>query len=328
MRIVFMGTPELAVPVLEQLLRGPYQVVAVYTGPDRPAGRGQVLSPSPVKVAAGGYGLAVYQPERLRPPEEVERLVGLAPDLIVVAAYGQMLPQEVLDIPPFCCVNLHSSLLPLHRGPSPVAAAILAGDEETGVTIMLMDAGMDSGPVLSQERAPIEPGDTTGTLSARLAQAGAKLLGETIPRWVSRDIDPRPQDDAAASYSRLISKDEGHLDWRLSVVELWRRVRAFQPWPGCYAGWGDKKLKVLEAVPLVPLAIWHGLAPGTVVELDDENRKAAPDAVGGMAGEAAFGVVAGDGTLGLCRVQLEGKRPLSAGDFLRGQRGLVGSVLR
>jgi len=304
-----MGTPEFAIPSLETLANSGYQIIAVYTQPDRPAGRGRGLVPSPVKQKALSLGLTVRQPVSLRQAEEVQMLRDLRPEVIVVAAYGNLLPQSIIEIPPLGCVNVHPSLLPLYRGPAPVAAAILAGDDVTGVSIMLLDAGMDTGPVLARERVDISPDDTTGSLTARLAQIGAGLLAKTLPLWVEGSISPEPQDNEKATYSSTITKESGRLDWSRPAIELWRRTKAFQPWPGCYTTWQGKLLKVVEAVPLP-----GGGEPGRVVALERSQP-------------ATVGVQTGDGILGLRQVQLEGKRVTAAEEFIRGQRGFVGAVL-
>ena len=306
-RLVFMGTPDFAVPVLEALI-GRYEIVAVVTQPDRRARRGRKLEASPVKVVALAHDLSVLQPPSLRQPDAVAELRALAPDVIVVAAYGQILPAEVLAIPPRSCLNVHASLLPRYRGAAPVAAAILAGEEETGVTIMLMDEGMDTGPILSQATCSISPQDTRRSLSARLAQLGANLMMDTLPRWLAAEIEPQPQDHSQATYCRIIAKEDGLIDWSQSAVEIWRRSRAYHPWPGAYTFWRGKLLKVLRAEALPQ---WSGEGePGQVMALDE-----------GLA------VVTGEGALLLSEVQLAGKRALSAEDFARGQRDFVGSVL-
>lgn len=306
MRLVFMGSSEFSLPSLERLILGQHQVVAVYTQPDKPAGRGRALALPPVKKLALEHGIEVRQPKTFREPGAVESLAQLNPDVIVVAAYGQILPEEVLAIPPFGCVNVHPSLLPRHRGPAPIQAAILAGDEYTGVSIMLMDKGVDSGPILSQRRVAIDPEDTAESLTRKLAEVGAQLLEETLPLWLSRSITPRPQ-QGDATYTRLLSKEEGEIDWRLPAPEIWRRVRAFQPWPGCYTRWQGKMLKVLEVLPLP-----GGQAqPGLVIPL----------------GAGQIGVQTGDGVLRLLRVQLEGRRAMTAEEFVRGQRGFIGALL-
>jgi methionyl-tRNA formyltransferase len=310
-RIIFMGTPEFAVPSLESLIRSTYQVVAVYTQPDRKTGRGQLVMPSPVKQLALSLGLNVVQPQNLKASGTVEKLASFAPDLIVVAAFGQLLPSEVLALPKFGCINVHPSLLPRHRGASPIATAILQGDEITGVTIMLLDAGMDTGPILSQREVPISADDTADSLAIKLAQTGARLLAETLPLWVGGQIKPQPQEESRASYSKVINKSDGEIDWRLSTLELWRRVRAFDPWPGCYARWRGKRLKFIKVVPLYGERSGE---PGKVIALSPS----AP---------ARVGVRVGDGVLGLLSVQLEGKREMSAEEFVRGQRDFIGSSL-
>lgn len=314
MRIVFMGTPEFAVPSLKHLILNHYQVVAVYTQPDKPSGRGRSLVSSPVKRAALAWNLSVVQPADLKRAEAVEQLTGFHPDVIVVAAFGQILPQSVLDIPQYGCINIHPSLLPGFRGASPVAAAILSGDEFTGVSIMLMEAGLDTGPILARAQIPISAQDTTGSLTAKLSRIAAWLLQEVLVGWPRGELTPQPQNEAEATYSGIITKEEGEIDWRLPATDMWRRVRAFQPWPGCYTVWQGRQLKIIEAVPLP--AERDG-DTGQVVALTPTADRA----------EAIFGVHTGDGILGVLKVQLEGKRAMSAAEFLRGQRQFVGAVL-
>ncbi|MEW6142053.1 MAG: methionyl-tRNA formyltransferase [Chloroflexota bacterium] len=310
LKIIFMGTPAFAVPVLEALARLPYQMVGVITQPDRASGRGRHLAESPVKKSAIVLGIPVFQPEKLSAPEAFEQLSALAPDLIVVAAYGHILKKDVLSLPRFGCLNVHPSLLPKHRGASPVAGAILAGDEETGVTIMLMDEGMDTGPVLSRVPAPVLPQDTTGSLAEKLARIGADLLVETVPLWVEGKLKPQPQDNSRATYTRVIMPQDGLLDWKLAAQELWLRVRAFSPWPGSYTFWKGRRLKVIEVAP--------------VGVTSDQPGKVVPLPAGSL---SPVGVTTGSGALGLLRVQLEGKRELAIDEFLRGSRDFVGSVL-
>ncbi|MFC1915667.1 methionyl-tRNA formyltransferase [Chloroflexota bacterium] len=310
MRILFMGTPEFAVTPLEHLILNQYQVVAVYTRPDKPAGRGRSPVPSPVNKAALTWKLPVVQPVSLKPTEVVAQLADFQPDVIVVAAFGQILPQSVLDIPRYGCINIHPSLLPRFRGASPVAAAILAGDEFTGVSIMLMDSGLDTGPILAQEQVAISPQDTTGSLTDKLSQIAARFLLEVLEHWKGGEITPQPQNKADATYSSPITKGEGEINWHLSAVDIWRRVRAFQPWPGSYTGWRGRRLEIIEAVPLPGKS---SLEAGQVIALSK--------------GEAAFGVNSGDGILGVLRVQLEGKRAMSATEFVRGQRQFIVAVL-
>lgn len=244
--IVFMGSPEFAVPTLHSLAQA-YNVVGVVTQPDRPAGRGRTLTPPPVKELALKLDLPVIQPIKLRQPEAQEQLVNWAPDIIVVAAFGQILRQNVLDLPAYGCVNVHASLLPRWRGAAPINAAILHGDAQTGVTIMRMDAGVDTGPILSQRAEAIRPDDTTVVLSQRLAKLGAELLLETLPGYLSGNITPLPQDDLFATYAPMLMKEDGAIDFSLTAIELERRVRAFQPWPGAYIPWSTGPLKILHA---------------------------------------------------------------------------------
>jgi len=305
-----MGSPEFAVPSLEHLILSQHEVVAVYTQPDKPAGRGRALLSPPVKLAAADRGVPVFQPARLREASAVAQLAELRPDVIVVAAYGQILPQSILDIPPRGCINIHPSLLPKFRGASPVVSAILSGDIITGVSIMLLDAGMDTGPVLARSAIAIAPWDTAGTLMEKMSLVAAGFLEDVLVRWTRGEIEPRPQDEAEATYTRQFAKEDGEIDWDLSAVDIWRRVRAFNPWPRCYTTWHGRLLKILEATPL---AEEDRSAVGRVVALQHEA--------------AAFGVRAGGGTLGVIKIQLEGKSAMSAGEFLRGQRDFIGEVL-
>ncbi len=310
-QLVFMGTPEFALPSLETLFRGTYTVAAVYTRPDRKAGRGQQLAFSPVKQLAMSLGLKIVQPENFKEASVIEHLAGLAPEAIIVAAYGQILPAEVLALPKFGCVNIHPSLLPRYRGSSPVSAAILNGDEVTGVTIMLMDSGMDTGPILRQKRMPVSPEDTTGSLTEKLARVGAELLMETLPQWVEGKVKPQPQDTSLATYTRTVAKEDGEIKWGLPAVELWRQVRAYEPWPGSYTWWWGKRLKLNRVVPIA--GDKYGEV-GKVLGLPPT----AP---------AAVGVQTGEGLLGLLRVQLEGKREMAVREFIIGYRDFVGSSL-
>jgi methionyl-tRNA formyltransferase len=310
MRLVFMGSPQFAVSPLEQLLASKYQLMAVYTQPDRPAGRGRGLAASPVKQAAQAWGLTVVQPANFKAAGVVERLEGFKPDVIVVAAFGQLLPKSVLALPRLGCLNIHPSLLPRFRGASPVTSAILAGDDFSGVSIMLLDEGLDTGPVLARAQIPISPRDTTGSLSAKLSWLGAQLLGDVLAGWSRGERSPQPQDDSEATYCGPIAKEEGEIDWRRPAIDIWRRVRAFNPWPGCYTRWRGKTLKIIEAAPVDSGG--NTVKAGEVVALE--------------AG-ASFGVGTGDGILGISRVQMEGKKAMSAEEFLRGQRALLGVVL-
>ena len=250
MRLIFMGSPEFAVPPLEHLILNHYQVAAVYTQPDKPAGRGRSLVSTPVTRTAIAHKLPVIQPASLKDAEAIAQLAGFHPDIIVVAAFGQILPRSVLDLPSHGCINLHPSLLPRFRGASPVASAILAGDDFTGVSVMLMDKGLDTGPILARAQIPILPQDTTGLLTTKLSLLGARLLLEVLSYWLRGQLTPQPQNEAEATYCTEITKEEGEIDWHLPAIDIWRRVRAFHPWPGCYTIWRGKRLKIIEAVPL------------------------------------------------------------------------------
>jgi len=309
-----MGTPEFAVPSLEHLILNQYQVVAVYTQPDKPAGRGRSLVYPPLKGAALTWKLSVVQPVSLKRPEVVAQLADFHPDVIVVAAFGQILPRSVLGIPRFGCINIHPSLLPRFRGASPVASAILAGDEFTGVSIMLMDEGLDTGPILARAQIPVSAQDTTGSLTTKLSLIGARLLGEVLCYWFRDEFTPQPQNEAEASYCGSIAKEGGEIDWHLPAIDIWRRVRAFYPWPGCYTRWRGRQLKIIEAVSLTEKRTFK---VGEVVALTSAPKGS----------KVAFGVYTGDGVLGVSRLQLEGKRAMSAAEFLRGQKGFIETVL-
>ncbi len=309
LRVVFMGTPDFAVPSLKRLLAAPdMDVVGVVTRPDKPKGRSKKPVPSPVKQVAVAAGVPVFQPRTLRKPELQEPIRAWAPDVIVVAAFGLILPKAVLDIPPHGCINVHASLLPRWRGAAPVVAAILAGDRETGVTIMLMDEGVDTGPILAQRPEPIHPDDTTGTLTERLAHLGADVLVETLPRWVAGEIVPQPQDESQATYAPMVHKKDGWIRWEEPAELIERKVRAYQPWPTAMTCWRGKVLKILKAKVHAQKEVTE--PPGTVIPWED-----------------GAAVVTGMGVLELLMVQLAGKRPLDIRTFLRGARGFIGSRL-
>jgi methionyl-tRNA formyltransferase len=317
--MLFMGTPRFAAPSLRALAAWAAghdaTLAAVITRPDKPAGRGQSVFPSPVKAAALELGIPVHQPGPLRRPEAGALLASLAPDLIVVAAFGQILPPDVLALPAHGCLNVHASLLPRHRGASPIAAAILAGDTETGVTIMLMDAGLDTGPILATRATPIGPEETTGELTARLAELGAALLMETLPGWLTGTTAPQPQDASRATLTRLLRKEDGTLDWTRPADALARQVRAVTPWPSAFTAWEGRALKVLRAAPADLPAGTPELAPGIVALV--------PDGQGGQ--RILCGC--GQGVLGLQVLQLEGKRAQAAAEFARGHARIAGARL-
>ena len=316
MRIVFLGTSKFAVPALERLIASEYDVVAVYTQPDRPAGRGRRERASPVKETALRYGLSLFQPARLGAADAVAELAALRPDVMVAAAYGQILRQPVLDLPPYGVLNIHPSLLPRYRGASPVAAAILNGDEETGVTIMRMVLALDEGPILSQRKVAIELQDTTGSLTRRLADEGAELLMATLPDYVNGKLAPVPQDESLAGYVSVVQKEDGLIDWGLPASRIWRQVRAYNPWPLAFTHLDGAVLQIHGAWPLEGES---GQPPGTILPV--------PAGAEGPAREAGFAVQTGEGLLAVVRVQKEGRRALSAKEFARGERGLPGRRL-
>ncbi len=308
-RIVFFGTPEYGVPVLEALVHH-HKVVVVVTQPDRPAGRGRVLHVPPVKQAALAHGLEVLQPASLRREKTViQRLCEARADVFVLAAFGQILRADLLAIPPHGCVGVHASLLPKYRGAAPVAAVLLAGESETGITLMDTDAGVDTGPIIAQRAIPIAPEDTSETLALKLSHLGAELLVEVLPAWLGGGIAARPQDEALASYAPALETAQGEIDWQRSALEIDRHIRAYTPWPGAYTRFNGVRLKLLRALPLPDCG--QAGAPGTVAQND----------AGGV------GVVTGEGLLLLEEIQLAGKRATDAQAFARGQRHFVGSTL-
>lgn len=306
MRVVFMGTPEAAVPSLEAVAQA-HHVVAVYTQPDRPRGRGRTPRPSPVKLAADRLGLEVVEPASLKRPEETERLRGYEPEIVVVVAFGQILPPSVLSTPRLGCVNVHFSLLPRWRGAAPVARALMEGDTETGVTTMTMDEGLDTGPILLAVPEPIAPGDTTGTLTDRLARRGASLLVETLAGLEDGSLEPTPQPEEGVTYAHKIDPAEAELDFARPAERLADLVRGLSPRPGAHTGFRGQRLKVLHA----EAASDGGGAPGTLA-VDDDGVPA---------------VAAAEGRLRLLEVQPAGKRPMPGDAFANGYRPEPGEQL-
>jgi methionyl-tRNA formyltransferase len=307
MRVVFAGTPDFSVPVLQAILDSTHTVAAVYSQPDRPAGRGRKLRPGPVKTLALRYGVPVFQPASLKDPAEQRALAHLEPDLMVVVAYGLLLPQAVLDIPRLGCVNLHASILPRWRGAAPIQRAILAGDRETGVSLMQMEAGLDSGPVLAEVRTPIAADETGGSLHDRLSGLAAGLLARHLDDLEAGRLEPHPQDPSLVSYAHKLDKREADIDWRLDAPQLERQVRAFNPWPVAQAQYAGQTLRIWRA-----RAVDAGdAAPGTVLR----------------AGREGIDVACGQGCLRLLEVQLPGGKRLDAAAFLNA-RSVDGVVLR
>ncbi len=300
MRIVFAGTPDFAVPALNALVASNHQLVGVYTQPDRPSGRGRKLTASPVKGVAEQYGIPVYQPVTLREADAIQQLRDMQPEVMVVVAYGLILPAEVLEIPTKECINIHASLLPRWRGAAPIQRAIISGDQQTGVTIMRMQTTLDTGPAILQRSIPIQQ-QTSAELFEQLAEIGAEALMSVIATIESDTVQIQVQDESLATYAKKISKEEARLDWQQPAQVLARQVRGFNPWPVANTVLNDKILKIWQAQPMTQsLDKNTGLLPGQVIA---DGRK-------------QFQVVTGDGLLELLEVQLPGGKRLSAAQFL------------
>ena len=306
LRVIFMGSPDLARPTLQRLQEGPHEVVGVFCQPDKRAGRGRKMAPPPVAACAHESCLTVHQPHTLRDREVIELIRGMEPDLIVVVAYGKILPPAVLEIPRLGCVNVHVSLLPAYRGAAPIQWAIINGEAITGVTTMFMEEGLDTGPILLQRVEPIYDDDTTASLGARLAEIGADLLEQTVQGLVAGVLAPTPQDHDHATWAKMLTKDVGIIDWAKPARVVERLIRGTHPWPGAFTQRAGKRLKVLQAL-LVDLPAGEH-TPGEVV----------------LAGKAGLIVACGDGALALTHVQPEGKRAMDARSFVNGFRVATG----
>jgi methionyl-tRNA formyltransferase len=307
LNIVFGGTPEFAVPALTALIAAGHRIAAVYTQPDRPAGRGQHVTQSPVKVVALAHGLNIEQPITLRDPTAAAKLAGYQPDAMVVVAYGLILPATILAVPRLGCVNIHGSLLPRWRGAAPIHRAVLARDSLSGVSIMCMDAGLDTGPVLSRHETPIDNRETSKSLHDRLALLGAEALTTTLAKYAAGELTSQAQPLSGVTYAHKIRKEEALLDWRRPAVELDAQVRAFNPWPVAETRWRGQQLRVWDAVPL---SAETQAGPGTVMHADANG----------------IVVATGNGALNLLRVQLAGRKQMSADEFLNAHR-IGGDVL-
>ena len=301
MRIVFIGTGEIGAPTLQALLNSEHEVVAVVTQPDKPVGREQRIEPPPIKKAIAETRIPILQPAKIKDPKTIEEIRGLAPDVIVVVAYGQILPRDVLEVPRLGCLNLHASLLPRWRGAAPIQAAIAAGDCETGITVMYMDEGLDTGDILLQRDVEIMPNDTGGSLHDRLAQIAPESLLQSL-RLLAAGKAPRiPQDNARATYAPKLKREHGQINWSESAEAIERKIRAYNPWPGTFMRVDGQNLKVFSA---------------SVVDLSGEPGEV-------LRNDKDLIVAAGKGALSLAEVQLEGKRRMSAAEFVRGHASLV-----
>ncbi len=305
MRIIFLGSPAIAVIPLEALVRAGYQIVAVVTQPDRPAGRRNMLTPPPVKLAAERLGLPVFQPQTLRELAAVAHIAAFQPDLGVVAAYGEILRKNVLELPPLGYLNIHPSLLPRYRGPAPVTGAILAGDPETGVSVMRLDSGMDSGPILAQQAVPLPPDARAGDFTMAMFELGSQLLLDVLPAYIHGTLIPQPQDHSRATFTAMLRKQDGQVDWRMPAVQIERMVRAYDPWPGTYTFWKGQQLKLLDVGVRPDLPPTHPI--GTLWS---------------EAGQPL--VTTSTDVLELRQVQPAGKRPMTGAVWLNGQRNAIG----
>ncbi|MBI5958052.1 MAG: methionyl-tRNA formyltransferase [Chloroflexi bacterium] len=316
-RVVFMGTPDFAVPSLQNLINAPnFDVVGVVTQPDRPAGRGQKVQMSPVKETALAAGIPIIQPEKTHLSPDFDQIAAWQPDFLVVVAFGQILRQKVLDLPKIAPVNVHASLLPRWRGAAPIQAAIRSGDTYTGVTTMVMDKGMDTGPILLQDSIPLSPGETGQSLHDKLAALGAILLIHTLEWFGAGSIQPRPQptSDHLVIYAPTLKKEDGVLAWSSSAADIDRHVRAFTPWPGTYTCWGEKRLKILAGFPLETDL---NLAPGVVMDTRDIP----------LDQPSLFVIGTGEGVYAPTQLQIEGRSAVDAAAFLNGAPGFMGSTL-
>ena len=309
MKIVFMGTPDYAATALEAIITAGYEVTGVVCQPDKPKGRSGALAACPVKECALKYGLPVFQPERIKRAEAVEELKKFPADVFVVAAFGQILSEEILTMPKYGCINIHASLLPKYRGAAPIQWCIVDGEQETGVTIMQMDAGIDTGDILFTRTVPITKEETGGSLFDKLSRAGAELIVEALPKIEAGDFTPQKQDEAQSNYARMLKKEDGEISWRSTAEEIERLVRGMNPWPSAYTFYNGKQLKIWKAEALAEST--NDLQPGTISGI----------------GKVGFDIVCGNGILRVLEAQMEGKKRMSAVDFLNGRVLAVGDRL-
>jgi methionyl-tRNA formyltransferase len=303
MNIVFMGTPDFAVPCLRKLVEQGYKVVGVVTQPDRPVGRKRTLTPPPVKAEAGRHGIPVLQPEKLRDPDAMKRVISLQPDLIVTAAYGQILPETLLHVPANGCINVHASLLPKYRGGAPIHRSIIEGEKETGVTIMYMVKALDAGDMLSKVAVPIGIEDTVGSLHDKLSEAGSELLIQTLPDLLSGKISGTPQDHEQATYAPNLNREDERIDWSEDSLSIYNRVRGLNPWPVAFTTINGEVMKIWKAdVPSLHSKSIEKHSPGTVLEVDPKG----------------IVVATGEGAISLIEIQPAGKKRMSVSDYVRG----------
>lgn len=305
-RVVFMGTPDFAVPILDVLYKAEYNIVKIFTNEDKPVGRKQIITSSPVKCKGLECCLDICQPKNLKNEDVMIIIKDLKPDIIIVAAYGCILPASILNIPKFGCINVHGSLLPKYRGAAPIQQAIINGEQKTGITIMLMDSGIDTGDMLSQQELEIDITDTTLTLSNKLAQLGAELLINTLANLINNKITPIPQDNEKATYAPRLKKNDGLIDWSKKASNIYNLIRGVEPWPEAYTFFKEKALKIKWGNP-IPLNETHFI-PGQIIEITKEN----------------FKVACGHGAFIVTQVQPEGKKIMTTGEFIRGYRVNIG----
>lgn len=308
MRIVFMGTPDFSVPALEALVKGGHQVIAAVTQPDKPKGRGKAVLMTPVKEKALEMGIPVYQPVKVREPEFVKTLADLAPDVIVVVAFGQILPKSILEIPRYGCVNIHASLLPKYRGAAPIQWAVIDGEKETGVTTMFMNEGLDTGDMLEKEVVPLDPKETGGSLHDKLSAVGGRLILSTLKGLEDGTLKGTPQTDEGSCYAKMLKKSLGDIDWTMDGAAIERLIRGLNPWPSAYTSLHGKTLKIWDADVTDRE---YGVKPGTVAEVSKDQLI----------------IQTGKGSLSVRSLQLEGKKRMDIQDFLRGYSLEKGTVL-
>ena len=312
MKIIFMGTPDFAVGTLEALIEAGHEVVLAVTQPDKPKGRGKEMQFTPVKECALKHDIPVFQPRKVREEACIEELRKYNADIMVVVAFGQILPKEILEMTPYGCINVHASLLPKYRGSAPIQWAIINGEEVTGVTTMQMDEGLDTGDMLLKIEIPIEPKETGGSLFDKLAVAGAKLCVETLEALQNKTVTPIPQGETTTAYAKMLDKQLGNIDWNQSAIEIERLIRGLTPWPSAYTNWNEKVMKIWDA------EVWdidlemEDAKPGTIVKVEKD----------------AFYVQTGEGFLKVCELQIPGKKRMDAGAFLRGYQVKAGETLK